>query len=196
MPTTLWPLPPVAVPCFRKLRYYKRYIQPGGLPRLHLYGVYAATANDGDKELYAALLRSCEGMPHSSSSGANGSSSSGDITDASGEGELASSADSSSRAIEHAAAAAATSGPGHSTQQEVLAALEAAAQRACRLPAQRRAELLLRGDAHAAAEELLGMRVFLGGVSHGEFHAWARRTGFAFGGGAINAAGNRVKVEL
>ena len=74
--------------------------------------------------------------------------------------------------------------------------MAAAAQRVGRMPAERRAELLLREDAQLAAEELFGMRMFLGGVSHGEFHAWARRTGFSFGGGANGQAGSQIKVEL
>jgi len=34
------------------------------------------------------------------------------------------------------------------------------------------AGLVARGDTHAAAEELLGMRLFLGGLSHKEYCAW------------------------
>ncbi|KAL4447627.1 hypothetical protein ABPG75_004846, partial [Micractinium tetrahymenae] len=43
---------------------------------------------------------------------------------------------------------------------------------------------------------LLGMRVFLGGVSHGEFHAWAEQTGFSFGSAGARKAGGGAKVEL
>ena len=175
----------------RKLRYYKRYIQPGGLPRLHLYGVYAATANDGDKELYSALLRRCEGVGVTD----RGSGSSGSSEGASGSGDLSVDSEGDSRAAQHAADPAAR-GRGDWLQQEVQAAMATAEQRVARLPAERRAELLLRADAQLAVEELLGMRMFLGGVSHGEFHAWARRTGFSFGGGANGSAGSQIKVEL
>lgn len=181
----------------RKLRYYKRYIQPGGLPRLHLYGVYAATTNDGDKELYSALLRCCEasGSPDSSSGSCGGSSSgSTNIEDASGQVELCSVTGGGTRAAQHVAAAAA--GPGEGLQREVQAVLDSGADRVQQVSAQRRTELLQRADAQLAAEELLGMRMFLGGISHGEFHAWARRTGFSYGGGANGQAGSQVKVEL
>ena len=50
------------------------------------------------------------------------------------------------------------------------------------------AQALLHGgvDIHVAAERLLGMRLFLGGVSHAEYHRWAAATGFvpAGAGGA------------
>lgn len=46
---------------------------------------------------------------------------------------------------------------------------------------------LLQGDVHQAAEELLGMRLFVGGLSHSEYVAWQERSGIDFDG---------VNVEL
>lgn len=39
-------------------------------------------------------------------------------------------------------------------------------------------------DTHAAVEQLMGMRIFLGGVSHKQYHDWAQRTGYVAGSGA------------
>ena len=173
----------------RKLRYYKRFIPPGGLPQLHLYGVYAATSNDGDKEMYAALLRHCEAADSGSrsmgsidsslSSLSSGSESSIDL-------ELVAAAAAGGMAAAASAAPGAAAGqpaPGSSRQQErVQAALSAAAARLEGLPAEERHALLHSGDIHEAAERLLGMRLFLGGISHSQFHSWAAATGYAING--------------
>lgn len=174
----------------RKLRYYKRFIPPGGLPQLHLYGVYAATSNDGDKEMYAALLRHCEDADSGSSS-MGGSLGSIDRSLSSGSEssldlELVTAAAAGGMAAAASAAPGAAAGqpaPGSSRQQErVQAALSGAAARLEGLPAEERHALLHSGDIHEAAERLLGMRLFLGGISHSQFHSWAAATGYAING--------------
>ena len=153
----------------RRVRYYQRFLPPGGLPRVQLFGVYTATANDGDKQLYAALLRRCESdaaaaaatsaaAASSSSSGGSGSSSSGGGSGSSGSGSS-----SSSSALE----------------ARVQGILDAAVAQVGSLTPAERAALLHGPDPHAAAEQLLGMRVFLGGVSHADFSRWAAAVGYA-----------------
>jgi hypothetical protein len=44
-----------------------------------------------------------------------------------------------------------------------------------------RQAILHGADTHAAVEQLLGMRIFLGGVSHKQYHDWAQRTGYSEG---------------
>lgn len=173
----------------RKLRYYKHFIPPGGLPQLHLYGVYAATSNDGDKEMYAALLRHCEGGSEGGGEG-GGSGGSGTVdifSSASG----SSGGSSDSLDLEWEAAGGATGGaaartalhPGAARQQaQVAAALAAAEARLEGVTPEERHALLHSGDIHAAVERLLGMRLFLGGVSHSQFHRWAAATGYSING--------------
>lgn len=38
-------------------------------------------------------------------------------------------------------------------------------------------QALLNGDAQVAAEQVLGMRVFMGGISHAQLTAWRRQEG-------------------
>ena len=47
---------------------------------------------------------------------------------------------------------------------------------------EQRRQLLHGADVHDAAERLLGMRLFMGGVSHKEYQDWARRTGYVING--------------
>lgn len=139
----------------RKLRYFQRYIGPGGLPHIHLYGVYAPTLMDGDKEFYSALLAACEARQpwaaqHTSAS--SGGTEAGCLDNGGG---IA----------------------GSPPPAAVREALAVAAARLERFSPEERQRLLHGADTHAAAEALLGMRIFLGGVSHGQYHAWAAATG-------------------
>lgn len=147
--------------------------------------MYAATTNDGDKEMYAALLRQCEGADSGASmSGGESGSESGLSSLSSGSSvdlEIA-----APGAAEGAAAAAgadirqAQAAARH--QARVQAALSAAGARLEGLSADELHALLHSGDIHQAAERLLGMRLFLGGISHSQFHTWAAATGYAING--------------
>ena len=156
----------------RKLRFYSRYIQPGGLPHLHLYGVYAATANDGKQGLYGALLRRClEGSQGSQGPAAGAAAVS---LAAAGEGQLQESGGTEQ----------------HEQAEQEEALLQAEVQRVVELSTaqlqglsgEERQQLLHGANIHDAAELLLGMRLYLGGVSHKEYQDWARRTGYVVNG--------------
>lgn len=151
--------------------------------------MYAATSNDGDKDMYAALLRHCEAADSGSCDGAGSlggsesSLSSGGSLDVDFTAAMAGGAAAASAAAAAAGAGAQPPPQGSSRQQaRVQAALEAAASRLEGLPAEERHALLHSGDIHAAAEQLLGMRLFLGGISHSQFHSWAAATGYAING--------------
>jgi hypothetical protein len=159
----------LSLPACRKLRYYSRYIQPGGLPHLHLYGVYAATANDGKQGLYGALLRRClegsqgsQGLVAAVAAGAAAAS-----LAAAGEEQQQQQASGSLEEREEAL-----------LQAEVQRVVELSTAQLWGLSSERRRQLLQGADIHDAAELLLGMRLYLGGVSHKEYQDWARRTGY------------------
>ncbi len=134
----------------RRLRYYRRFMPPGGLPlgEVPLYGAYAPTEHDEDLEFHVGLARA--GAP----------------------GALA------TPGAPSWAAALAVGGGGPSTDAaadgaaRAGAAFAAAAARVAALGPARVAALLDGPDPHAAAREVLGVRLFLGGVSHGEYQAW------------------------
>jgi hypothetical protein len=135
----------------RRLRYYRRFMPPGGLPlgEVPLYGAYAPTEHDEDLEFHVGLARA--GAPGAlAAAGAPGSG----WADA-----LAAGGDELSPAAADGAARAG-------------AAFAAAAARVAALGPARVAALLDGPDPHAAAREVLGVRLFLGGVSHGEYQAW------------------------
>ena len=109
--------------CRRRLQYYRQYLPPGGAAAPPaLYGVYAPTEHDHQKEFYTALVHGA--LP-----------------------------------------------PGPAPPPPAPAAPGAAAALSPR------EEALLGGDIHVAAWELLGMHLFLGGISHAEYRAWRAQQG-------------------
>jgi hypothetical protein len=145
------------------VRYYQRYIEPGGLPHLRLYGVYAPTARDGDKQFYAALLRHCEAVIGQSQPALLAAAAGAKQQSAAEQGSLLQLGANGSQAA---------------LQQQVQEMVTAAHARVGRFSAEERAALLHSTDAHAAVEQLLGMRLFLGGISHKQYHDWARQQGY------------------
>ena len=157
--------------------------------------MYAPTANDGNKDLYSALLRNCEG---SGAVGYGGSSitGGGSTHQPAAVGAAAQleppaaperagwqpAAAPAAAAAEAQQQGAAGSSPELLLQHQGEGAMQAAAARMAGLSAGQRQALLHGSDIHAAVEELLGMRLFLGGISHKQFHSWAERTGFLMDG--------------
>ena len=171
-------LPCCLLPVCRKLRYYSRYIQPGALPHLHLYGVYAATANDGKQGLYGALLRHCLEGGQGSQGAAAAAAASVAAADVGGQQRQQQSSGGKGEQEQ----AEQTEQEELLLQAEVQRVVELSTARLRGLSGEQRRQLLQGADIHDAAERLLGMRLYMGGVSHKEYQDWARRTGYVVNG--------------